>query len=51
VSYDVGAIPITANELTVPVDVVRADGTRATLDVRLDQDPATGDFLVCSVEG
>ncbi|GAA0812697.1 hypothetical protein [Spirilliplanes yamanashiensis] len=50
-SYEVGSIPLTAEELMVPVEVVRADGTTATLDVRLDQDPSTGDFLVCGVEG
>ena len=49
-SYEVGDIALTSVEPVVPVEVVRAGGATATLQVDLKQDQSTGQFEVCGVE-
>jgi hypothetical protein len=49
-TFRIGELPLSANELMVPVDVVYGDGRAASLDVNLSQDQATGDLEVCGIE-
>ncbi len=49
-SFSRGSIQLAA-EPVVPVELVRDDGTRRNVRVVLTQDPRTGKFEVCGVEG
>jgi hypothetical protein len=49
-AHTVGDLPLTAVDLSVPVQVTYADGQTGTLQVYLEQSPDTGHFEVCGVE-
>lgn len=50
-TYRIGDLPLSSDELMVPVDVVYDDGGSASLDVHLAQDESTGEIQVCGIEG